>query len=222
MMPTQQDKVALVMREFHAGSLYTSAGMPVTDPHQAKAIALSEARRLGAKKAMAAKKARKPTRNPITKKKASLKKQIHARALERSDEAIVKNKRSLALAEKRAAKLKDEIRDLDQIATGTLNEQLAGLGYRSEQLTAQSGKVRRNIRGVYRRKGGTKVYEGTAHEVGAWLRKKHPGFAEKAATRRAAKHTALVRTLNTIERTRARLEQLTTKRGASLRHVNGE
>lgn len=217
----RDEKIALVMREFAAGRLHSSSGALVTDPKQAQAIALSEARRLK-RNAMAAKKARKTTAKKPSPKKAAAKRRGHARALERLDESIAKAKRSLKSAEERADKLKNEIRELDQIATGTLNEQLAGLGYRSEQLTAQSGKTRKNIRGVYRRKGGKKVFEGSAHEVSAWLKKKHPGFAAKAAQQRGRKHQALVRTKETIERTRGRLDRLIRQRGASLRQAIGE
>lgn len=218
----RDEKIALVMREFAAGRLHSSSGALVTDPKQAQAIALSEARRLKRNAAMTAKKARKTTARKPSPKKAAAKQRGHARALERLDESIAKAKRSLKSAEERATKLKNEIRELDQIATGTLNEQLAGLGYRSEQLTAQSGKVRKNVRGVYRRKGGKKVFEGSAHEVRSWLKTKHPGFAAKAAQKRGRKHEALVRTKETIERTRGRLDRLSKQRGASLRRANGE
>lgn len=39
-------KAARVMREFHAGTLYSGSGKRVTKPAQAKAIAMSEARRV--------------------------------------------------------------------------------------------------------------------------------------------------------------------------------
>ncbi len=41
----KQRKVAKVMREYHAGKLHSGSGKPVTNPKQAKAIAMSEARR---------------------------------------------------------------------------------------------------------------------------------------------------------------------------------
>lgn len=43
---TAEEKIVRVMREFHAGKLYTPEGKPVTSEQQAIAIALSEARRM--------------------------------------------------------------------------------------------------------------------------------------------------------------------------------
>jgi len=40
-----QNKVAVVMREYHTGKLKLPSGKPVTSPEQAKAIAFSEARK---------------------------------------------------------------------------------------------------------------------------------------------------------------------------------
>ncbi len=41
-----QGKVAKVMREFHQGKLRSGSGQKVTKPAQAKAIAMSEGRRV--------------------------------------------------------------------------------------------------------------------------------------------------------------------------------
>ena len=47
-MKKGQGKVAKVMHEFSEGTLHSGSGGKVTDPKQAKAIALSEARAAGA------------------------------------------------------------------------------------------------------------------------------------------------------------------------------
>lgn len=47
--PKAQKKVGTVMREFAKGELKSSSGQKVTNPKQAKAIALSEARAAGLK-----------------------------------------------------------------------------------------------------------------------------------------------------------------------------
>lgn len=44
-----QEKIGKVMKEFHEGELHSSSGEKVTNPAQAKAIALSEARERGLK-----------------------------------------------------------------------------------------------------------------------------------------------------------------------------
>jgi len=41
--PKGQKKVGIVMREFYAGTLKSGSGQKVTNPAQAKAIAMSEA-----------------------------------------------------------------------------------------------------------------------------------------------------------------------------------
>ena len=48
--PKAKAKVSKVMGEFKAGDLKSSSGENVTNPKQATAIALSEARRVGKKK----------------------------------------------------------------------------------------------------------------------------------------------------------------------------
>ncbi len=47
--PEARAKIARVMREFQRGELRSSSGQVVTDPEQALAIALSEARAEGLK-----------------------------------------------------------------------------------------------------------------------------------------------------------------------------
>lgn len=44
-----REKIPVVMREFKKGTLNSGSGKKVTNPAQAKAIALSEARKAGAK-----------------------------------------------------------------------------------------------------------------------------------------------------------------------------
>ena len=48
--PVSRRKVSTVMREYHDGDLKSSSGQAVTSPAQAKAIALSEGRRVLKKK----------------------------------------------------------------------------------------------------------------------------------------------------------------------------
>ncbi len=48
-MKNPKAKIGKVMREFHSGTLRSSSGAKVTNPAQAKAIGLSEARRAGAR-----------------------------------------------------------------------------------------------------------------------------------------------------------------------------
>jgi hypothetical protein len=45
-MVKKQIKAGKVMREFHHGALHSSSGHKVTNPAQAKAIAMSEQRRV--------------------------------------------------------------------------------------------------------------------------------------------------------------------------------
>lgn len=51
--PAAKKKIAKVMSEFKEGTLHSSSGEKVTNPKQAIAISLSEARRAGKKKAEA-------------------------------------------------------------------------------------------------------------------------------------------------------------------------
>lgn len=47
--PKAKQKIAAVMEEFKAGELTSSSGQKVTNPKQAVAIGISEARQAGAK-----------------------------------------------------------------------------------------------------------------------------------------------------------------------------
>lgn len=218
--PTQNSKVAGVMREFYSGQLYSSAGYRVTDVNQAKAIALSQAGL--SRKGQTMKK--KSTSSKPSKKKTTIRRRSISLALERADASIGQSRKTLAAAERREVKLRRRLQELDQLATGSLKAQLEALGY-SIKPAAKAAKGGTSFAGARAQrdvlKKGKIVFTGSAHDVSAWLRKRHPDFAVKAARKGGNLRVALARTKQSIANARARIDRMSQRRGALLRQTHG-